>query len=380
MIQPMQIIAIKMLTGDKAKFYGLVFGIVFATFLMAQQVSIFFGIMDRTANQIIDVHEANIWVMDPLVEYVDEVKPLRDIDLQRVRSVQGVQWAVPFFKGFAIMSTPGLSVKQVLLLGVDDATLIGRPPRMSFGKWEDLKLPDSIIIDRAGWDLIWGDEPYKYGKVVEINDIRLIVVGVSNSAAPFATFPIAYTRYSVANRVTMPGRSRMPFIIARSATPEQTAQLITKKTGLKALTNIEFQKATKDYYMHNTGIPVNFGITIVLGFIIGAAIAGQTFFIFVLENLRHFGGLKAFGVTNRQILGMVLTQAAYVAFIGFSIGIGLCALFFELTSNILPLRGIFLTWPVVLGTAVSVVVIMFLSSVISIRKVLVLDPAIVFRG
>jgi len=268
----------------------------------------------------------------------------------------------------------------VLLLGVDDATLIGRPPLMSFGQWEDLKLPDSIIIDRAGWDLIWGNEPYKYGKVVEINDIRLIVVGVSNSAAPFATFPIAYTRYSIANRVTMPGRSRMPFILARSATPEQTAQLINKTTGLKALTNVEFQKQTKDYYMHNTGIPVNFGITIVLGFIIGAAIAGQTFFIFVLENLRHFGGLKAFGVTNRQILGMVLTQAAYVAFIGFSLGIGLCTLFFDLTSNILPLRGIFLTWPVVLGTAISVVVIMFLSSVISIRKVLVLDPAIVFRG
>ena len=380
MIQPMQIIAIKMLTGDKTKFYGLLFGIIFATFLMAQQISIFLGILGRTTSQIIDVHEANIWVMDPFVQYFDEVKALRDVDLERVRSVKGVEWAVPFFKGFAIISTPGISVKQALLLGIDDASLIGRPPNMSFGKWEDLKLPDSLIIDRGGWDLIWGKEPYKYGKVVEVNDTRLTVVGVSESAAPFATFPIAYTRYSVANRVTMPGRSKMPFIIARSATPEQTAKLISKTTGLKALTSEEFRKETIGYYLRNTGIPVNFGITIALGFIIGAAIAGQTFFIFVLENLRHFGGLKAFGVTNRQILTMVLTQAAFVGFIGFSIGIGLCAMFFESTSHILPLRGIFLTWPIALGTAISVVFIMILSSLISIRKVLILDPAIVFRG
>lgn len=376
----MRKIAIKMLTGDKAKFYGLIFGIIFATFLMAQQVSIFLGIMDRTANQIIDVHEANIWVMDPQVEYIDEIRSLRRVDLQRVRSVPGVKWAVPFYKGFAVITAAGVSVKQAILLGVDDTSMIGKPPRMLFGKWQDLALPDSIIIDRAGWQLIWGDQPYQYGKIVEVNDTRLSVVGVSDSAAPFATFPIAYTRYSIAVRIAPPERKLTPFILARSDTPEQTVARIHEITGLKALTNLKFQQETKQYYLENTGIPVNFGITIVLGFIIGAAIAGQTFFIFVLENLRHFGGLKAFGVSNRQILEMVLTQAAFVAFIGYGIGIGLCAIFFEATSNFLALRGVFLTWPVALGTAISIIVIMFLSSIMSIHKVLVLDPAIVFRG
>ena len=35
------------------------------------------------------------------------------------------------------------------------------------------------------------------------------------------------------------------------------------------------------------------GITVALGFIVGAAVVGQTFYIFVLENLRQFGALKA---------------------------------------------------------------------------------------
>ena len=52
------------------------------------------------------------------------------------------------------------------------------------------------------------------------------------------------------------------------------------------------------YFMKYTGIPINFGIAVALGFIVGTAIAGQTFYSFTLENLRHFGALKAMGAGN----------------------------------------------------------------------------------
>jgi putative ABC transport system permease protein len=35
--------------------------------------------------------------------------------------------------------------------------------------------------------------------------------------------------------------------------------------------------ATIAFYLANTGIPVNFGITIALAFLVGAVVAGQTF-------------------------------------------------------------------------------------------------------
>ncbi len=41
-------IAIKMLVGDKAKFLGIVMGLTFAALLIAQQGSIFCGLMLRT--------------------------------------------------------------------------------------------------------------------------------------------------------------------------------------------------------------------------------------------------------------------------------------------------------------------------------------------
>jgi putative ABC transport system permease protein len=133
--------------------------------------------------------------------------------------------------------------------------------------------------------------------------------------------------------------------------------------------------------MKRTGIPVNFGITVALGFIVGAAVVGQTYYIFVLENLRQFGALKAMGVANSTIFRMVILQASVVASIGYAIGIGLCAGFFEVSSRIsINLRGFELPWQVAVGTAGAIVVIILVASIASVRRVMVVDPAIVFRG
>jgi len=147
----MNTIALQMLLGDRAKYLGLIFAVAFSTMLMSQQVSIFIGLMLRAASQIIDVRDSDIWVMDPRVVYVDEVESLTDTKLQQVRGVPGVAWAVPFFKGLTVArSTDGL-LQQVILMGVDDASLAGAPPRMLMGNAEDLRRPNAMIMDRGGF-------------------------------------------------------------------------------------------------------------------------------------------------------------------------------------------------------------------------------------
>jgi|SRR5206468_3070103 len=94
----MNFIALKMLTGDRAKYLGLIFTIAFCTFLLENQTSIFAGVLKRTGSQIADVTDAEIWVMDPKTEYFEQTKALKDTDLTRVRGVEGVQWAVRLFK------------------------------------------------------------------------------------------------------------------------------------------------------------------------------------------------------------------------------------------------------------------------------------------
>jgi putative ABC transport system permease protein len=377
-------VALKMLLGDRAKYIGLIFGIAFSTMLMSNQVSIFVGLMSRTASQILDAREADIWVMDPRVQYVDEIEAMTDTQLQRVRGVDGVDWAVPFYKGLTVAHTRDGSLQQVIVIGVDDATLTGVAPRLLLGSVEDLKQPDAIIIDRAGFQFMWPDEELSLGKVVEINDRRAIIVGICDCSAPFATFPVVYTKYSSAMSYIGRTRKQMSFVLVHARDGEDLHALgarIAARTGLKALTWHEFTFATIGYYIKRTGIPVNFGITVALGFIVGAAVVGQTYYIFVLENLRQFGALKAMGISNGTILRMVLLQAMIVAAIGYAIGIGLCAGFFELSSRIsINLRGFELPWQVMAGTAGAVFVIIIVASVVSVRKVMVVDPAIVFRG
>src|SRR6516225_316490 len=112
-------VAWKMLTGDRSKYFALIFGIAFATMLMAQQTSIFCGLMLRTASQIRDLDGADLWVMDPKVLSVDEVRPLPDDAVLRVRGVPGVAWAVRLFKGQARARAEGGDYRVSVLLGLD---------------------------------------------------------------------------------------------------------------------------------------------------------------------------------------------------------------------------------------------------------------------
>jgi putative ABC transport system permease protein len=377
-------IAWQMLTGDRAKYLGLIFAIAFSTFLMSHQTSIFCGLMNRTRSQIVDVQDATIWVMDPKTQYLDEVKALPDQDLYRVRGVDAVEWAVPMFKGTtrAKVHTDG-KFRALILMGHDDASLVGAPRNMILGNFDALLQPDSIILDLAGYQFFFPNESLRTGRYVEMNDRILRVVGICNSSAPFVNLPVAYARYSLAVELVGQERNVMSFVVARpraGISDQEATRRISEATGLRALTASEFGWETIWYYIRNTGIPINFGITVAIALIVGTVVAGQTFYLFVLENLKQFGALKAIGVTNWRITGMILLQAFVVGVIGYCLGIAMTAAFFEVTKDNLDLRGFYLLPQVMGGVAVAVMLIVALASVLSVRRVAVLEPAVVFRG
>jgi putative ABC transport system permease protein len=379
----MRFIAWQMLTGDKAKYLGLIFAIAFSTFLMSHQVSIFCGLMNRTASQIDDVVDANIWVMDAKTQYLDEVKALTDQDLYRIRGVEGVKWAVPLFKGTSRAKGPDGKFRGVILMGADDASLVGLPKRVVLGSTESLRDPETIAIDQVGYKFFFPDEPVTLGKTLDLNDHTVKIVAVIDSNAPFVNLPVFYTRYTQAIQYVGRERNQMSFVLAHAREGVDDSILterIQKATGLKALTSNAFGWETIWYYIQNTGIPINFGITVVIALVVGTVVAGQTFYLFTIENLKQFGALKAIGVSDLRIVGMILMQALIVGAIGYGIGISMTAAFFEATKDNLDLRGFQLLPQVMQGTALAVFLIVFLASAISVRKVIVLEPAVVFRG
>ena len=98
-------IAIRMLTGDAQKFYGLLFGIAFSTLLITKQMTIFVNLVQRGASGVYNAPEAEVWVMDPVSRTTDVSYAMPSTALDKVRSVKGVEWAVPHLRAPLSYST-----------------------------------------------------------------------------------------------------------------------------------------------------------------------------------------------------------------------------------------------------------------------------------
>lgn len=376
-------IALKMLFYDRAKYFGLIMGVAFSILLINQQVGIFIGLLSRAGAIIDDVPEANIWVMDPGVKNLDTIFPLRDTELGRVRGVAGVKWAVPYFKAMATIRTANGELESAVLLGADDNSLIGIPSRYVLGAPEDLRRPDAVAVGKDGFGKVWRGEEISLGKTVELNDRRAVVVAVVKDSPKFTSAITFFTRYSQAMAYTNNGRNQLSFLLVRSnddEDPTEVAKRIKMQTGLQALTSKAFRDKAVNYVISNTGIPVSFGTVCALGVIVGVAVVGLMFNLFVLENLKHFAVLKAIGTKNIRLVGMVLLQALVVGLVGYSIGLGGAAMFFEFAGRNPNFSGFFLPWQVGLASGLVAAFIIMVAALFALRRVLVIEPAIVFRG
>ncbi len=376
----MNYVALKMLFGDRAKYLMLLCGLTFAVMLIVQQGSIFWGLMVWSQSGISNLN-VPIWVTDPNISQVEEVKPIADTTVDRVRSVPGVEWAVPLYKGVLRARLVNGDYHRISVVGLDATTLIGRPARLLEGRIEDLREPDAVVVDQWAIERMGGPEVIHIGTLFEINDKRAVVVGIAVTQKDFQNIPAVYTTFERAVRYAPPERRALSYVLAKpqdGVSIEEVTRRIREQTGLGAFTAEEFGLKTLVWVLKNTGIGVNFGTTILLGFIVGTAIAGQTFYLFTVENLRQFGALKAMGTSTITLARMIVLQAFTVGLTGYGIGIGLATLFGNIAGagGRLPFVE---TWPLLLLVFVALLSICLFSATISIIKLAKLEPAVVFR-
>jgi putative ABC transport system permease protein len=387
----MYFVALRMLFGDRTKYLAILLGVTLASLVITQQGAIFTGLMSRTFALISDMGDPDIWVMDPKVQFIDDTKPLAATELFRVRGIEGVAWAAPLFKGTTRARMSDGTFQNCVLLGLDDATLTGSPPGMVAGRFEDLRQADAIVVDLFGATRRFARPnptpggppiPLQIGDSIELNDRRGVVVGISRNTRGFQSQPTIYTTYSRATAYAPRERKVLSFVLVKAAPGQDLNELcarISRVTGLAAYTRDQFKWKTVSYFLENTGIPINFGIAITLGFVIGVLITGFMFYSFTVDNLRFFGTLKAMGASDNRLLSMVILQALIVACLGFGLGVGAASLFGTLARGNSPL-AFRLPWQLVFVAGSAVFLISIISAMVSMRRVLALEPAVVFKG
>jgi len=391
-------VAIQMLMGDKTKYIGLLFGIMFTAFLVTFALSYFAGFMTRGFSLVNENPTADVWVMDSAVNSTEATINMPNSALDVVKSVSGVSYATPLYIGDITARFSNGHFQTFQLIGVDDATLSGAP--VLGLKQNALRLPQSVIVDSGGtnnklqtptdkqdmWSydgahLHGSTRRLRYGDELLIDDRRVIVTGVSHLLGRFPPRPIMYTTASNFRRLTPSQNKHITFVMVRAqkgVNPTLLAKNIHTQTGYKAITGDEFKKETVLWYLINSEDVGDMLNMVMLAMLVGFGVTGVMLYMFTYENLKQYAVLKAMGATNRQLSTMVFTQAFIGVIIGGGIGIGVAGIFGEMAQTAtLPFR---MMWFAPVLGFLAVFIVSFTAAIISVRPVLKLEPGVVFAS
>ena len=369
----------KLLVNDRAKFVALLVGITFAVFLMIEMTSLFAGAMYRASATVINIG-AKVWVMDPAVQTVANTIPLPDYVLDEVRSIPGVKYAVPLYSGSTLVKLRDGTYQSVSILGLDDSSLFGRPTLLA-GKIDDIFAENGFIVVKDP-EFSKLENP-SVGTEFEVNDHRGKIVGIARvTTSGLFGVPTLYTTFNRAREYIPTTRFTISYVLVEPKSADQVSAIErqVRAMGYLALTKDEFIDKISKFYIYQTGFGINILLMTAISFIVGLSISGQTYYTFILENLEKFGALKAIGAKGRELVYLILFQAAFTSLTGLGIGIGLCACLIWLAKLYLPSYAAMITYTNLGLALVMVVIIAAASGYAGIRKVLKIEPFDIFRG
>jgi putative ABC transport system permease protein len=373
-------LAYKLLVSDRGKYTALLVGTTFSVFLIVQMTSSFAGILTKASATVINIG-AKIWVMDPAAtNTVFGSIPMPDYVLDAVRSINGVKYAEPLYVGSALLKLHDGTYQSATVIGLDDSSLLGRPDLLE-GNIDDIFAENGFIAVK--------DEEFpklenpKIGTEFEVNDNRGVIVGIAKvpTGALFGT-PTLYTTYYRAIQYIPSMRFTVSYILVEPKADSDIPYIKQEvaRLGYLAMTNQEFQTGISDYLKYRTGIGTNTLLMTVISFLVGLSITGQTFYTFIIENLEHFGALKAMGAKGRELVYVIIFQAGFTALVGYGLGIGLATVLIAAAKLRLPEYASRVTFTNLGLAFLLVLIIASASGYAGVRRVLKIEPFDIFRG
>ena len=363
---------------DKVRLAVTLTGIVFSVVLIVVQLGLFFGFTTATSN-LIDHSGADLWITSKNVPYVEQGVAFSERKLNQVRAVPGVADAQKIIAHWTQWKRHDGGEESVQIVGINVDDNLERPWNLVEGRVEDLKSPDATILD----DL------YKrklgvtrVGEVFEIGGHRARVVGFTHGIRSFTTSPYVFTSFKNAQNYTGLREDQTLFVLVKVA---PGADLETVRHGLLAhvkdvevLTTAKFSHMTTFYWMFTTGAGVAVLIAAVLGLVVGFVVVAQTIYATTMDHLREYGTLKAMGAPNSYVYKVIMKQAAISAVIGYVLGMVVSA--FVVHASQAGGAAILMPLPMAVGMFFVTLVMCAGAALVSINKVMRIDPAMVFKG
>lgn len=375
-------LAFRMLFQERGRLVITLVGIVFSTVLTLIQVGIYLGMMGN-ATSVVRHTDADIWIVSQNVPNFDFTQPFPAYRINRVRALDEVQWAEKIHVWFAFMKLADGRREQAQVIGFNPDNGVGGPWAMATGKPTDVKGGRYLIMDESSRQRLGKLE---LGSTWELNLFKeqsFKLVGLSREALSFTTIPVLFTSYNEIDQSLMGTdfEGQTSFIVVKLKDPAKLEEVAQKLRSVlpdnDVYTRQGFIDRTVNYWTIQTGMGMAFFLTAILAVLIGGAIVGQTIYAGTIEHLRDYGTLKAMGAKNSDINLVILTQAAVSAVLGFAIGVIVTLA----SRHGIVSAGVSMQLPLLLFAVVFAIIVAtcLLAAYISVRKVKMLDPVMVFR-
>jgi putative ABC transport system permease protein len=366
------------LLHDRVRFAVTLTGIVFAVVLSSIQLGLFVGFR-RATSDLIAHSGADIWVRSAGVTHLETPVAFADATRYDVLAVPGVGDAQSHIVNFGQWKKPNGADEGVLVIGMERRAVMGRPWNIVEGSIDRLSEPDAVIVDELYKEKLGIT---RVGERFEIRGVRVRVVGFTRGIRSFTTAPPVFTTIDNARRfLRLPGDQTLYVLVKTvpGAAPVDVAREIEARVSdISATTTAEWRVAQESYWMFGTGAGITVLIAAALGLLVGIVVVAQTIYAATVDHIREYGTLKAMGATNAYLLRVIVSQAVISALIGgaLGIGIGLTAAHGSQSGT----TAIIVPLPLAAALLALTIFMCVIASLVSINKVVRLDPAMVFKG
>jgi putative ABC transport system permease protein len=321
----------------------------------------------------IDNAGADIWVSQEGVQTMHmSQSSLPASTTDEVKHVTGVQDAVPVLYSTDLVRANG---KEYIayVFGVPEDASLGRP----FGIVEGTAMPGpgEVIIDHS----IASQSGVSVGDEVTVLGQRLRVAGLTSDTSSLAS-SVSVVRLDDFARARG-GDGVISFVLVKIAPGESPAAVAMRidsiVTGVTVQTRQQF--ATQERKLVEDMSAGILNIMNYAGYLTGLAVVALTVYIATITRRKEYGVLKAMGVPNRLLYGVVLVQAVMSVAMGLAAGVAITLSLSALIPRFNESMVLTVTIDSLLQVTLVSVLLAGIAALLPARQIASLEPAAIMR-
>jgi putative ABC transport system permease protein len=361
----------------RGRFLISLFGISFATFLMAMQGSLLYG-FTLASSRIVDAIDADIWIVGPGTAAFEYAASVEERLAWLVPGVPGIAAAGRGLSGWAELQKENGDRFAVIAVGVD-REFLGRIPDVRSSLSPPAAYDGVAAIDKSELRAV-GISTLPI--TMEVGGRRADITTETQGFASFLGTPFLFADFHDVRRFTSRDPSVVTFIVARvtDGSDPRTVRdsLRARFPNVDIWTKQEFSLRCRIYWLIQTGAGGALVIATLLGFFIGVSLVAQTIYSQTAESVEEYATMKAMGASNWYVISIVLAQSLMCGAIGGIIGLSLVGPFAVFAREIVKWVVVPSWMYALVGTAVALLCV--IAAMIGSRPAVSVEPARVFRA